>query len=118
MISKFNLATLGRNGNYIEEKIDTNDILSDYKLLSEQIIKNLGGKDNIKDLDACMTRLRITVNNPSMVSDPDVWKSLGATGSLIRENAVQIVYGPKADAIKTEMNNILNGGNNYENIDS
>ena len=118
MISKFNLATLGRNGNYIEEKTNTKDILSDYKLLSEQIIKNLGGKDNIKDLDACMTRLRITVNNPSMVSDSDVWKSLGATGSLIKENAVQIVYGPKADAIKTEMNNILNGGNNYENTNS
>ena len=53
-----------------------------------------------------------------MVSDSDVWKSLGATGSLIKENAVQIVYGPKADAIKTEMNNILNGGNNYENTNS
>ncbi len=65
LIVKFNIPTPGRAGNYIDEKAE--GMSQDDKL--EIIIQNLGGRDNIAEIDACMTRLRITVKDPALVAD-------------------------------------------------
>ena len=80
MIKKFNLATAGRNGNYDAKNAD--ETQADEKKVanaSEQVVKIinlLGGKDNISNVDACMTRLRITVHNPELVGKEAEWKHI------------------------------------------
>lgn len=103
LIRRFDIATPGRKGNYIEEGEDKNseDILSDE--LSSTIIQLLGGSDNIVDVDACMTRLRVTVNDISKVSKLEEWKKAGAIGLILKDNGVQAIYGPKADIIKSNL---------------
>ena len=63
----------------------------------------LGGSDNIVDVDACMTRLRVTVNDISKVSKLEEWKKAGAIGLILKDNGVQAIYGPKADIIKSNL---------------
>lgn len=65
----------------------------------EGIVEALGGADNIKDLDACITRLRVTVNDASKVKDNDYWvNNLDAKGLVVQGNGIQAIYG--ADAKK------------------
>ncbi|SMY34915.1 PTS transporter subunit IIBC [Photobacterium andalusiense] len=97
LIVKFNLPTPGRAGNYIDEKAE--GMSQDDKL--EIIIQNLGGRDNIAEIDACMTRLRITVKDPALVADYTLWKSTGALGLVIKDQGVQAIYGPGVDVIKS-----------------
>lgn len=99
LIVKFNLPTPGRAGNYIDEKAE--GMSQDDKL--EIIIQNLGGRDNIAEIDACMTRLRITVKDPVLVADYTLWKSTGALGLVIKDQGVQAIYGPGVDVIKSAL---------------
>ena len=55
----------------------------------------------------CMTRLRVTVNDVNKVADVDAWKEEGAKGLLKNDNCVQTVYGPKADVLKSDINDAL-----------
>lgn len=110
MIGKFKYATPGRLGNYtaggengeMPEKIA---VSADGQ--PERIINLLGGRDNIILVDACMTRLRVTVKNPSIVADADSWKAEGALGLVKKDNGIQAIYGPKADVLKSDINDIL-----------
>ena len=112
MIKKFNYATIGRLGNYIEEEKDEN---SEEKAKSSaskntqatRIITLLGEKENIIDVDACMTRLRVTVKDMEKVADLEEWKKEGALGLMKKDNGIQAVYGPKADVIKSDILDIL-----------
>lgn len=54
-----------------------------------------------------MTRLRVTVNDVNKVADVDTWKKEGAKGLLKKDNGVQAVYGPKADVLKSDINDAL-----------
>lgn len=99
LINKFNLPTPGRAGNYIDEKSET--MSKEDKL--DIIIQNLGGRDNIVEIDACMTRLRITVKDASLVLEYKDWKSTGALGLVIKDQGVQAIYGPGVDAIKSAL---------------
>lgn len=103
LIKKFNIATPGRKGNYIEEEDNKSitEVTSDE--LSTSIINLLGGASNIEDVDACMTRLRVTVKNVSKVGELNDWKKVGAIGLIIKDNGVQAIYGPKADIIKSNI---------------
>ena len=74
---------------------------------SERIISLLGGRENIELVDACMTRLRITVKDSSKVAPIEDWKKEGALGLIVKGNGVQAVYGPKADVLKSDINDIL-----------
>ena len=113
MIGKLNYATPGRLGNYTdmsteeetvkEEKADTTKSNSQ----AEAIIKLLGGRENIVVVDACMTRLRVTVNDSDKVADVSEWKANGALGLFKKGNGIQAVYGPKADVLKSDINDIL-----------
>ncbi|MCD9491704.1 PTS transporter subunit IICB [Photobacterium phosphoreum] len=99
LIIKFNLPTPGRASNYIDEKAE--GMSQDDKL--EIIIQNLGGRSNIAEIDACMTRLRITVKDPALVADYTLWKSTGALGLVIKDQGVQAIYGPGVDVIKSAL---------------
>lgn len=119
MIKKFNIATPGRLGNYIEDEQDGNENDStssnhtqnntsqDTNQQVLNIINLLGGQDNIVDVDACMTRLRVTVKDQNKVADDDAWKKEGAMGVIHKDNGVQAIYGPKADVLKSDINDYL-----------
>lgn len=111
MIGKFRFATPGRLGNYTADGGD-DEAAAENKAVSsdgqpERIIVLLGGRDNIELVDACMTRLRVTVKNPDLVADADKWKAEGALGLVKKEKGIQAIYGPKADALKSDINDIL-----------
>ncbi|HHW9542726.1 TPA: glucose-specific PTS transporter subunit IIBC [Staphylococcus aureus] len=72
------------------------------------VLEAMGGKANIKHLDACITRLRVEVNDKSKVNVPGL-KDLGASGVLEVGNNMQAIFGPKSDQIKHEMQQIMNG---------
>ena len=114
MIKKFNLATAGRNGNYDAKGSD--DTSSDEPKVANasaqviQIINLLGGRNNIADVDACMTRLRITVHNPDLVGDEASWKQAGAMGFIVKGSGIQAIYGPKADVLKSDIQDVLSSG--------
>ena len=114
MIKKFNLATPGRNGNYDTETTDvvsnSNVDTADANSQVVQIINLLGGRDNIEDVDACMTRLRVTVKDVAQVGDENAWKQAGAMGLIIKDSGVQAVYGPKADVLKSDIQDLLESG--------
>lgn len=110
MIKKFNYATVGRLGNYIDEEKEEDNTESKKSTESGQairIINLLGGKDNIIDVDACMTRLRVTVKDLEKVVGFEAWKKEGALGLMKKGNGVQAVYGPKADVLKSDILDIL-----------
>ena len=111
-IKKFNIATPGRAGNYIEDgeegKINSKGISNGVEdAIAKEAIALLGGKDNIVDVDACMTRLRVTVKDIQLVGDEKSWKSNGAIGLVIKDKGVQAIYGPKADILKSNIQDIL-----------
>ena len=58
-------------------------------------------------VDACMTRLRVTVKNPELVADVAAWKAEGALGLVKKDTGIQAIYGPKADVLKSDINDIL-----------
>lgn len=110
MIKKFNYATPGRMGNYqsdTEEAPAENASKERENSRAERIIALLGGRENITFVDACMTRLRVTVKNPEAVAKIDEWKKEGAVGLFVNGDGVQAVYGPKADVLKSDINDIL-----------
>lgn len=112
LIKKFNFATPGRNGNY---DLDTTDNAETPTAVQGNdqafaIINLLGGKPNIVDVDACMTRLRVTVKDNTKVGKEEQWKAVGAMGLIVKDNGVQAVYGPKADVLKSDIQDILDSG--------
>ncbi|MBO5099030.1 MAG: PTS transporter subunit EIIC [Clostridia bacterium] len=112
LIKKFNLKTPGREDDNEETKLysrkDYNEKNSTDK--SADILKALGGKKNIRDLDCCATRLRITVENSDVV-DKDLLKTTGALGVVIKGNGVQVIYGPKVTVIKSKLEDYIRDGN-------
>lgn len=115
MIKKFNFATPGRLGNYIDDDVQSEDVSEDQSKAktgtagskAERIIALLGGRENIVDVDACMTRLRVTVKNPDLVAELSDWKNEGALGLVRKDTGIQAIYGPKADVIKSDILDIL-----------
>ena len=115
MIGKFKFATPGRLGNYTDENADDGDVQVSETSQSkggansqpERIIALLGGRENIILVDACMTRLRVTVKDPSKVAEAPDWKAEGALGLVKKDNGIQAIYGPKADVLKSDINDIL-----------
>ncbi len=115
MIGKFKFATPGRLGNYTDENEDEGGASASGGSSGgngnggqpERIIALLGGRENITLVDACMTRLRVTVKDPEKVADAAAWKAEGALGLVRKDNGIQAIYGPKADVLKSDINDIL-----------
>lgn len=107
LIKKFNIPTPGRMGNYIEEEDKNVPTTTSNDLQAVGIISLLGEKENIEDIDACMTRLRVTVKDIKRVADEKEWKKNGALGLILKDKGVQAIYGPKADVLKSNIQDIL-----------
>ena len=108
MIGRFRYATPGRLGNYTDEKEEPiYEDKTSSNTQAERIITLLGGRENIMLVDACMTRLRVTVKDPDKVAELPQWKAEGALGLIKKDNGIQAVYGPKADVLKSDINDIL-----------
>jgi PTS system N-acetylglucosamine-specific IIC component len=110
-ITRWNLRTPGREpeSEFEAEEAanlgegDTSAVAVDSK--AEQVIAAFGGRDNLVNVDACITRLRMEVADPSKV-DQDRLKSLGAAGVIEVGNSVQAVFGTEAEALKNDINDI------------
>lgn len=115
MIQKFNYATPGRNGNYETAEGSSESVASGESKVAEasqavNIINLLGGRANIVDVDACMTRLRVTVKDADKVGNAEQWKAEGAMGLVMKGQGVQAIYGPKADVLKSDIQDLLDSG--------
>lgn len=115
LIKKLDLKTPGREEGEAETKLYTK---ADYNARKEgekdgaagtvtdersaQITAGLGGAANIRDVDCCATRLRVTVHDGSKVDDA-LLKATGAAGVIKRGEGVQVVYGPQVNVIKTDL---------------
>ena len=115
MIQKFNYATPGRNGNYETAEGSSESAASGESKVAEasqavNIINLLGGRANIVDVDACMTRLRVTVKDADKVGNAEQWKAEGAMGLVMKGQGVQAIYGPKADVLKSDIQDLLDSG--------
>lgn len=119
LIKKFDFKTPGREDEDGEVKLYTRADLNAKKdaksnagdnQVSAMILRGLGGKANLSDLDCCATRLRVTVKDSSKV-DQSLLKSSGAAGVIINGNGVQVIYGPRVTVIKSNLEDfIANGG--------
>lgn len=103
-IKKWDLKTPGRE---IEEDSEESSIVSSSNTIINDIVDAFGGKNNIKSVDACFTRLRVSVNDMSMVKDENTWKKLGANGVVKVKDGVQVIYGAKADVYKTQIRDLI-----------
>ncbi len=115
LIKKFNLKTPGREDDDEETKLYTK---ADYKAKqnagnmseedakSDQIMKGLGGKKNISDVDCCATRLRVTVADGNLVNKA-MLQATGASGVVLRGNSVQVIYGPNVTVVKNRLEDYL-----------
>ena len=118
MITKLNLKTPGREPDDVEPKLyrrsDVNAAKAEKKaggsaavdMVSAMVLKGLGGKANLSDLDCCATRLRVTVQNAELVDDA-MLKASGASGVIHKGNGVQVIYGPKVSVIKSNLENFM-----------
>lgn len=100
LITKMDIKLLGRedeinfDDNFIEEE-KLNLAHNNYEYMSKKILENIGGKENIINYENCMTRLRLSVKDISLVDENKI-KQTGAHGVIkIDEHNLQIVIGPK-----------------------
>ena len=105
-IRKFNLKTPGRELEEEEDQAPTRK--SGSGDLAANILDAMGGKDNIAHLDACITRLRVSVNDIKNVDKAEL-KKLGAAGVLEVGNNIQAIFGPRSETIKGQMKDIMSG---------
>ncbi|MBQ8510042.1 MAG: PTS transporter subunit EIIC [Clostridia bacterium] len=117
MIKHFNYKTPGREADDEETKLYTRKDVDARKAassgtassgdnVSALILQGLGGKANLSDIDACATRLRITVKDPALVQD-SLLKQSGASGVIHKGNGVQIIYGPQVSVVKSRFEDYL-----------
>jgi len=102
VIAKFDLKTPGRE----DEELLEEEVALDSTEMSILLVAAFGGKANIDSLDACITRLRISVKDISLVSKDEL-KKLGAAGVVVSGNGVQAIFGTKSDNLKTDMENYM-----------
>lgn len=105
-ILKFNLMTPGRE----EDEEGDGDETSSAPVgdLPYEVLKALGNKENIANLDACITRLRVSVKDVDQV-EKDRLKKLGASGVMQVGQNIQAIFGPKSDQLKGQINDIISG---------
>lgn len=116
MITKLDLKTPGREADSVEARLYTRQdmnrkaaqpaagVIAD--MTSALILKGLGGKSNLSDLDCCATRLRVTVKDASLVGEA-ILKESGASGVIRKGNGVQIIYGPKVSVVKSKLEEFM-----------
>ena len=89
-----------------EKKVDPSEA-NKYALVAQDILKGIGGKDNVVSVSYCTTRLRFVVKNYNQVNEQAV-KAAGATGILRPgKNACQVIVGTKVKSIYDELDKLL-----------
>ena len=128
MITKFGYKTPGREADDEETKLYTRKDMNARKeaasakdgaafdRVSALILKGLGGKTNLSDVDCCATRLRVTVSNPDLVQD-GLLKESGASGVIHKGNGVQVIYGPHVSVVKSQLEDFLDTAES-DNVDA
>ena len=116
LIKKFNLKTPGREDPGeetrlyrradVEEKNKTKARGNRDQERERLIVRGLGGRENISDVDCCATRLRITVYDPKKVQEK-LLRETGASGVILHGQGVQVVYGPGVTVIKSDLEEYL-----------
>lgn len=128
IIKKFNLKTPGREDGDEEVKLYTRADVNARKEgavqgdaaqdeVSPLIVKGLGGKANISDVDCCATRLRMTVFDAALVDEATL-KASGAAGVIKKGNGVQVIYGPKVTVIKSNLEDYLQHHADAHHVDA
>ncbi|GAB3525239.1 MULTISPECIES: PTS glucose transporter subunit IIBC [Photobacterium] len=97
VIAKLDLKTPGR-----EDEEEGASATAEGSELAKELVMAFGGKDNITGLDACITRLRVSVASVDKV-DQEQLKKLGAAGVVIAGGGVQAIFGTKSDNLKSDM---------------
>ena len=123
LIKKFNLKTPGREDDNEEVKlyskkefqeskgisadaVSTKDEKDEWKTKAPLVLAALGGEENIENLDACITRLRVEVRDTSKVNK-DRLKELGAAGVMEVQGGVQAIYGGNSNTLKNHILDIV-----------
>ncbi|MFC7418856.1 PTS glucose transporter subunit IIBC [Iodobacter arcticus] len=102
VITKLNLKTPGREDETAEEHV----VDSSEHGRARELVLAFGGRSNISGLDACITRLRISVKDISKVNQPKL-KAMGAAGVMVVGNGIQAIFGTQSDNLKSDMVNYL-----------
>jgi PTS system D-glucosamine-specific IIC component len=122
LIKKLDLKTPGREDDDAQTKLFSKadylakkdgSVLTEDEILSDRIMKGLGGKKNIIDVDCCATRLRCMVAKSELVNDA-MLKATGASGVVCKGQGVQIIYGPRVTVIKANLEEYLEKAENTE----
>lgn len=100
LIVKLNLKTPGREDSAAEQSAQGSNEMA------ASLVQAFGGKDNITNLDACITRLRVSVADVAKVDQAGL-KKLGAAGVVVAGSGVQAIFGTKSDNLKTEMDDYI-----------
>ena len=104
VILKFDLKTPGRE---VEEAVSLVDAQSDVAFsFAKQLVLAFGGRSNIKNLDACITRLRVELGDVGKASTAKL-KALGAAGVVVVGNNMQAIFGTQSENLKTDMEEYL-----------
>ncbi|CDI02907.1 fused glucose-specific PTS enzymes: IIBcomponent; IIC component [Candidatus Competibacter denitrificans Run_A_D11] len=104
VIAKFDLKTPGREPEEVATSSEaTADIAHGF---TKQLVLAFGGRSNIKGLDACITRLRVELNDMSK-ANPGKLKALGAAGVVIVGKGMQAIFGTRSENLKTDMEEYL-----------
>ena len=117
LIVKYDLKTPGRDESikvFDKKKYDFSFDKSLIDPRSQMIVQGLGGRSNFTDLDCCITRLRATIKDDTLINERLLKKS-GAAAIMCQPNAIQIIYGPQASNIKTKLDEyMLNVPDSYD----
>ncbi|CAN5694656.1 hypothetical protein BH24ACT26_BH24ACT26_12790 [soil metagenome] len=89
--------------------MDGKGVAMGFEEVAQQVIDGLGGKENIKSMEPCITRIRVEVGDKSKVDEPGL-KAAGAHGVMKMGSAIQVVMGTQSDNIEAEMRRIMEGG--------
>lgn len=121
LIKRFNLKTPGREDDDGETKLyskadylarkegdkgENDEVQGNEEEKSAVIVRGLGGRDNISDVDCCATRLRCTVKDGNLI-DEGMLKQTGTSAIIRKGNGIQIVYGPSVTVIKSNLEDYL-----------
>ncbi|HEX6289596.1 MAG TPA: glucose-specific PTS transporter subunit IIBC [Herpetosiphonaceae bacterium] len=103
LIQVLDLKTPGRE----KEEVSVQDVQADVAHgFAKELVVAFGGRGNIKDLDACITRLRVGVHDISK-TNPEKLKALGAAGVVTVGNGLQAIFGTRSENLKTDMEEYL-----------
>jgi len=125
LIERFNFATPGREPDQVETKLYRKEDYkkrqrdevatassesggSQFTLAAASYLEALGGRDNIQSVTNCATRLRVTVNDESLIATDSVFKSAGAHGVVRNGKAIQIIIGLSVPQVREEFERLMN----------